>query len=253
MLFRVLRALLISIILPLFLVRRSIFVKTPFFCGKLSWSVIKYIIKDWQPGKRSKKLHTCMIGYIGKRHRQMLIKRVTWLVAVAPPRPPYLLQLPRLPAVLVVLVGLSYLCLRDLPCLPEAWLIKLIKRRGVFSAFRHFDIPAFRCSAVPTFWYADILVFWYYDVFPFCRSGVLSFWQASTLDFARRFQVIARKAAALCPKAYSLFYEHAERSINAIPSMQKNAANILIFVKAALWGAMEYEADGYCMNTATVP
>lgn len=131
------------------------------------------------------------------------------------------------PPYLSYLLGLSYLCLQDcLACRGHSWLSALREETFFFgvSAFWHSGVPTFWCSGVlmfrrsdvPTFWYADVLICWRSGVLILWRFPVLPFWQASTLDFARRFQVIARKAAVLCLEMYSLFYEHTERSINAI-------------------------------------
>lgn len=108
-----------------------------------------------------------MIGYIGKRHRQMLIKRGTRLVVFAPARrtcrschaspPCFLLYLSGLSAVLVAVAtppcctcracrdSRTCTCGTCRACRRHSRLSAL-REEAFFSAFRHFDIPAFRRS-----------------------------------------------------------------------------------------------------------
>ena len=113
-------------------------------------------------------------------------------------------QLPNSPAVLIVLTGtLAFSGIAGLA--REHSRLSALKGETFFLTFRRFDA----------------LAFWRFGVLTFRCSDIMTFWRDSTLSFEQRCRIIARKAAALCPEMYSLFYEHTKRSINAMRAIQK--------------------------------
>ena len=142
-----------------------------------------------------------MIGYIGKRHRQMLIKRGTRLAVIVKPArrtcrgcraspPCFLLYLSGLSAVLVAVATppccTCRTCRDSRTC--TCGTCRACRRHSRLSAlreepfFRRFGVSAFWHSGVPMFWCSDALIcrrsdvptFWYAAVLAFCRSGVLT-------------------------------------------------------------------------------